>query len=150
MESRTYLNTYNDTWLPVDLISIWNLNYPYKSVSTGCTKTQRKQKNWFSTDMWMLKIGYNCSNIHTWYSTPRRHPVSLWSTWYQNVLGTTILAKSPAFSGTLPGFRLISSTTPDLPHPSRDSVYLVVPAKTARNVSKFHKSVQFSHWVQST
>jgi len=40
-----------------------------------------------------------------------------------------ILVKSPAFSGTLPGFRLISSTTPDLPQPSRDSVYLVVPAK---------------------
>jgi len=40
-----------------------------------------------------------------------------------------ILAKLPAFFGTLPGFRLISGTTPNLLQPSRDSVYLVVPAK---------------------
>jgi len=42
---------------------------------------------------------------------------------------TTIFVKSLAFSGALLAFRLISSTTPDLPQLSRDSVYLVVPAK---------------------
>jgi len=67
------------------------------------------------------------------------------------VLFKLILAKSPTFSGTLPGFRLISSTTPDLPQPSRDSVYLVVQAKNqlemSQNFTNMRSSVaEFSYF----